>query len=286
MDELRRVQKVHIVKGGAGKSTWIKSVVEESEGMVKYINRDLLWGMLDLGQQSATFHEVTVLRARDYLLQYLLGEGFDVIIDEDIPHPDTEKQIRVALSGALDTVEICIHDFGDTEEGLQGEKKTVPMPLVQDEMNPHAIIVDIDDTVALSGGRDPHDASCIHEDIPNKPVIDFIRDYIWGISNKPYYGCTFSAYLLFVTVREEKYRRETNEWLFDHIIYSEDPVCDEDYVRLYMRPTGDIRSDTHVKQDIFHRLIKDNFYVRFVLDDNNQTVEGWRALGLPCFQVA
>jgi hypothetical protein len=53
-----------------------------------------------------------------------------------------------------------------------------------------------------------------------------------------------------------------------------------------MRKRGDKRKDVIVKKEIYEKFIKDNYEVFFVLDDRDQTVKGWRDLGLKCFQVA
>ncbi len=53
-----------------------------------------------------------------------------------------------------------------------------------------------------------------------------------------------------------------------------------------MRQEGDTRKDVLVKQEIYEREIKGRYNVLFVLDDRQQVVDGWRALGLTVFQVA
>ena len=37
---------------------------------------------------------------------------------------------------------------------------------------PHAVICDVDGTVALRGDRGPYDYSTVHLDLPNKPIGD------------------------------------------------------------------------------------------------------------------
>lgn len=53
-----------------------------------------------------------------------------------------------------------------------------------------------------------------------------------------------------------------------------------------MRPEGDERKDSIVKQEIYEKYIKDRYNVRFVLDDRNQVVDMWREVGLKVLQVA
>ena len=53
---------------------------------------------------------------------------------------------------------------------------------------PHAVICDVDGTVALRGDRGPYDYSTVHLDLPNKPIIEVVhrlvgdhREIILGI---------------------------------------------------------------------------------------------------------
>ena len=55
---------------------------------------------------------------------------------------------------------------------------------------------------------------------------------------------------------------------------------------LYMRPTGDYRTDTEWKRECYESYIKPVYDVRLVLDDRASVVAMWRELGLECWQVA
>jgi len=55
---------------------------------------------------------------------------------------------------------------------------------------------------------------------------------------------------------------------------------------LLMRAAGDSRRDSIVKREIFDARIRDVWQVKGVLDDRDQVVRMWRALGLTCVQVA
>lgn len=54
---------------------------------------------------------------------------------------------------------------------------------------------------------------------------------------------------------------------------------------LFMRATGDHRPDSVVKLELFNKFVRDNYHVRFVLDDRNSVIGMWRSLGLDAFQV-
>lgn len=54
----------------------------------------------------------------------------------------------------------------------------------------------------------------------------------------------------------------------------------------YMRTARDDRKDEVVKCELYDREIKPHFEVLCVLDDRDQVVRMWRAVGLVCLQVA
>lgn len=93
--------------------------------------------------------------------------------------------------------------------------------------------------------------------------------------------------------RSEDHRQVTTDWLGKHMILPE--VTDPDYVypdyplftydRLYMRPTGDMRSDVVVKREILDRIRADGYDPFMAVDDRSGVVKMWREAGLRCFQV-
>lgn len=157
--------------------------------------------------------------------------------------------------------------------------------LMQDETLPKAIICDLDGTMALMNGRNPYDASTCDQDLPNTPVIETIK-----LFNDVGYT------IIFCSGREDKFREPTERFIGKHFKKKGwenvldgtgfcPPVSVRDY-HLLMRKTGDQRKDAIIKKEIFDNNIRDKFNVLFVLDDRNQVVEGWRDIGLTCFQVA
>ena len=83
--------------------------------------------------------------------------------------------------------------------------------------------------------------------------------------------------VIFCSGREDTARETTVQWIAEHV---------EVPGRLYMRAAGDRRKDAIVKRDLFDRHIRHEYDVRYVLDDRQQVVDMWRALGLTVFQVA
>jgi hypothetical protein len=53
-----------------------------------------------------------------------------------------------------------------------------------------------------------------------------------------------------------------------------------------MRPAADSRKDSIVKAELFWEHVAPHWNVRGVIDDRDQVVAMWRALGLMCAQVA
>ena len=81
---------------------------------------------------------------------------------------------------------------------------------------------------------------------------------------------------MIVSGRRDSCKEVTSRWLSDNNI----PF---DY--LLMRKTGDTRKDSIIKQELYEEHIKDKYFVEFVLDDRDQTVQMWREQGLLCLQV-
>ena len=136
----------------------------------------------------------------------------------------------------------------------------------QDKNLPHAILCDLDGTLALIGARDPYDASLCEKDALNEPVAEVLKLF-----------AAKSRRIFLVSGREDKYREPTERFLKKFNIF---------YDRLFMRKSNDFRKDSIVKREIFDAEIAGKYFVDFVLDDRDQVVEMWRKeLKLPCFQV-
>ena len=135
-----------------------------------------------------------------------------------------------------------------------------------------AVICDLDGTLSLfqyTNGvmiRDSYDASKCNADIINVPVANVLRSLQNNYS------------IIFVSGREDKFREQTIEFL--------DRVFDEYgvvYSDLYMRKTGDFRSDTIIKKEIYDNELNDKYHIMCVFDDRPKVVKMWRSLGLFVF---
>ena len=83
--------------------------------------------------------------------------------------------------------------------------------------------------------------------------------------------------MLIASGRGEEDRAKTVQWLADH---------DINYVKLYMRPAKDYRSDDIIKFEILNQIRAEHGEPWMVFDDRNQVVEMWRKNGVRCNQVA
>jgi len=128
-----------------------------------------------------------------------------------------------------------------------------------------AVIVDIDGTVATRTNRDPYDYSKVLDDASKPDVVEVVAS-LWRSGHA----------IIFVSARDDSCFDDTYEWLRLH--------CPPT-MKLFMRKTGDIRSDDIVKREIYETHIKPEWNVVCVLDDRQRVVDMWREIGLTCLQV-
>lgn len=293
--------EILLLKGlpACGKSTYAKKLVEQ--GSHTRVNKDDLRAMLHNSVYSES-NEKFVLSVRDFVVEECLKKNLSVVVDDT--NFDGQHFKRMCLIAEKFDKDIVVrekyfpidltvtHERNDKRsvgkvprsvidrmykkyvEGKTVKERFVQIlnkkeDLMQDKNLPPAIIFDLDGTTALftEEMRSPYDASKCEDDLLNEPVADVINTYF----NKGYK-------ILFVSGREDKYREQTERFLKKHfpdLTYS-----------LYMRKTGDMRKDTIIKKEIYIDNIWCNYFVKFILDDRDRVVRGWREMGLTCFQVA
>jgi len=288
------MQKIIICKGlpASGKSTWAKWYIGKNPN-TKIINKDSLRAMLDNGVWSHD-NEKHILQCRDELIELSILNGFDVIVDDTNLAPKHEKNIRELAE--------TIGDLYKDEKGMPlqikvdvAEFKATPEECIKRDRNrpnyvgeqviwdmydkflrpdppqigrlagkPECLIVDIDGTLCHMTSRGIYDWDKVDTDRKDEVIADIIRRFD-------------ETYIIFVSGRNDRCRDITEKWLADNgIVYNE----------LFMRKDGDMRKDVIVKKEIYRKEIENKYNVLFVLDDRDQTVRGWRDLGLKCLQVA
>jgi predicted kinase len=274
----------------SGKSTWSKEQVINGKGQIKRVNKDDLRGMIDSGKWSGA-NEKDILAVRDLIIRHYLTRGFSVIVDDTNLSPLHEKVLADIAQGFEVPLEVksflhipimeCIKRDLHREDSV-GERvirrmfnqylrpKTIYAP----SDKPAAIICDIDGTAAHMTDRSPYDYSRVFEDIPDPAVRELLYHYYVGRDpNDEQHATT----IIMLSGRPESARADTEQWLATHNFK---------YDYLHMRPDGDNREDSIVKQELFEKHIAQRYNVLFVLDDRNRVVDMWRSLGLKCLQVA
>lgn len=276
---------LYMTKGlpASGKTTWAKQMIAEHPGAYKRVNKDDLRAMLDVGKWSRD-NEDFVLHTSRAIIDSALGRGKHVIVDDTNFAPKHEAALRECAKkrGAA----FVVQDFTDVplETCIERDRKrsnyvgeavirkmhteylAKPVPQVEhDPALPLCIICDIDGTVALMNGRGPYEENKVDTDLPNRPIVDLVRQL------------AKDNIIVFVSGRHEAAREKTEKWLADNVLSG----C-----ALFMRPDGDDRKDAIIKAEIYEREFRGKWNVLFTLDDRNRVVDGWRALGLTCLQVA
>jgi hypothetical protein len=143
-------------------------------------------------------------------------------------------------------------------------------PPAIDPDKPHAVLVDLDGTLADMGDRrGPFEWDKVDQDAPHQDIVDLVNTLRDA-----------GAEIVFVSGRDGRARERTRIWLRR---YLGDWTVE---ARLYMRAEGDFRKDSVVKSEIYEHSIRDAYNVWMVLDDRQQVVDMWRQRGLRVLQVA
>lgn len=288
----------------SGKSTWSKKFKERG-GAIRF-NMDDIRAMMGFPAGSPEWNKDNEKIAFDFMLQGIVATvqaGRDVVIDNTHLNRNWAAKYKTALQ--FEAVDWWLVDFTHVpvEECIKrdslrpdavGENvikrlargyqnaKTKGLLITEEWLNerpfqvrqykgnpgkPKAILVDFDGTLALMDGRGPYEFWRVDEDKVAQHVhtaVKMARAYGYKVI-----GCSGRDQ----GVAEAK----TRLWMAKHAI-----VLDE----LIMRKAGDRRRDDVVKHDLFFSCIAEHYDVDWVLDDRDRVVDTWRAMGIPCFQVA
>lgn len=129
---------------------------------------------------------------------------------------------------------------------------------------PHAVLVDIDGTVAdMSGVRGPFEWDKADQDKPRHFILDTVDAYL-----------TMGYQIIFLSGRDACCRELTELWLADQ-------GFEKGSYELFMRPEGSYEKDTVVKERIFWEDVVDDYNVIAVLDDRPVIVRMWHEIGIP-----
>lgn len=295
------MSKMIICRGvpASGKSTWATAwVAEASETRVR-VNRDDIRFML-FGKYVGV-DEVTVTKIQDAAIEAAMLAKKDVVVDNtNLRSRYVRDLMKIAWNHGYD---VSFKDFSvSLDEAIQRDSKRerqvgesvirmffnkylskgnlpdipkfdypqVFRPYAPDVTLPSAFLFDIDGTLAHidpENPRDVYDASRAREDLLDMPVSEVLFSL-----------ATSHHKIILVSGRSDDHRDETEDWLDSNGIGAV-------YEHLYMRPSGDIRKDSIVKNELFRNYIEPHYHVMGVFDDRQQVVDMWRQIGLKCFQV-
>ena len=280
----------------SGKTTFARKL----QPYVVRVNRDDIRRMLHGRRLFTQWAEGQVTAVQRSIVEALLRARAQVIVDDTNLRRRTVREWAEVAARFGATFEV--HDFTDVplaeclrrdadrpagervgetaiqtmyDRYLKGRSLPLPIPhvdpsgvpYVPDENLPAAVLVDIDGTVAMMGDRGPYDWHRVGEDTPNQAVIDAVRA-MHAAGNA----------IIFCTGRDESSRDQTEAWL--------DLFVGVPYEELFMRPWGDSRRDSIVKQQVFESQVRDRWRIVGVFEDRQHVVRMWRSLGLTVFQVA
>lgn len=288
----------------SGKTTFATKWVARSPRTRARVNRDDLRDML-FGTRTGLSpeQEDTVTTASQTLVRAHLKSGLDVIVDDTHLRPKYIRpwqEIAQTSGAALEIQEFPVdvetaisrdsvreHSVGETVIHALADKylpkgQFLPTPTtppadqslsqeyVPPESAPSAIIVDLDGTLAWMNDRGPFDWDRVGDDDPNNDVIDVVAALSKDVDH-----------VVFMSGRDEVCRAATTGWLQAHLGGRVHATSS-----LHMRPAGDYRKDSVVKTELFDTHVRQKYRVVVVLDDRQQVVDMWRAMGLTCLQVA
>jgi len=135
---------------------------------------------------------------------------------------------------------------------------------VYDPELPDCYLCDIDGTLAQMNGRGPFEWMKVDTDLPRKAVIDVVN------------ALAESKTMILLSGRDGVCKELSQDWL------EAEKVNHHDF---FIRPAGDNRKDTLIKEEIYFKHIKGKYNVLGVFDDRDQVVHMWRHYGLDVFQV-
>lgn len=271
---------VYITRGlpASGKSTWAKNLIDSEPNKYKRVNKDDLREMIDNGRFSKD-NEKFVLSIRDSFVLSAISKGKHVIVDDTNLHSKHIEHISNLVKG-LAKVEIVDFTHVPIEECIRRDikrSKSVGEKVIRDMYNmflrkqedynedfnlPHAIIVDVDGTLAKMNDRSPFDWEKVIDDDVNEPIRQIVNSY--------------DGYVIVMSGRDGICFEDTLNWLDKN---------DIKFDQLLMRDAGNNEKDSVIKRRLFEKHVRGVYFIDYVLDDRNQVVDMWRDMGLTCLQV-
>lgn len=297
-------QEIIVLVGisGSGKSTWAADHIEKNPNYIR-INRDSIRHQITGSDKNILSRdkEKLVTKIQDEQIRTALFSSYNVIIDNthlrlkyiseivnkynhladikikifsDNLYKCQERVIkRDGVSTKVDYIEKQYNQF----KNLKITKEIFPKLEKEYTQNTdlkyldRCIICDLDGTLSLydSNKKSPYNRDFENDEI-NTSIETLLKLYSSSIKN---------SHIFFFSGRNGKYRNQTIEFLTKNLFLPED-------FTLIMRDENDQRRDSIVKEEMFIKYIKDQFYIDGVFDDRLQVLEElWWKLGLSTFNV-
>lgn len=297
------VGKLIITRGlpRSGKTTWAKEFVAKSGNAVR-INRDDLRAMLHNGKWSHRNEEVTMAVQKAMVLAALKAGKVVVVDDTNLGDFHKERWANIAKE-AGSTFESKTFSESDlttlierdtASDSVRGSHVIIRLALencyVKFE-DDSVVLCDIDGTIANLNHRlqyakgETKDWDAFFSLISEDTLIESTKDLLVN-------ALADGKTIIFVSARPERCRADTEAWLLRNGMYNSnvspnlhvDGVAQMPYFALLMRPDGDSRDDTVVKQNILDNCL-DLKWIHKVIDDRPRVIEMWRKNGLTVVDV-
>jgi predicted kinase len=274
---------------GSGKSTFSRKLFYQQGLHTTYINQDAM---------GKTEHMTNFLAA--------IAEEKDIILDRmNFNIEQRNRYLGPARANGYDIEIVVIHESYDT--CLERMAKRTDHETIKDEYSarsalkmffskyervedfeankvtriwpdgpkPQAIWCDLDGSLADCNHRRHH----VRNGAKNW------KAFFAGIKDDPMYGHIADILLrfksdhkiVFCTGRSKECQEDTSAWLWNRL-----PEVKESY--LFMRPSGDFRSDAIIKEILLDFEVLSRFSVKFCIDDRDQVVKMLRHRGLNVLQ--
>jgi predicted kinase len=279
----------------SGKSTWSKEYVRRNPDYVR-VNRDEFRLMLKDSQLCENKIEDMITSLVNATVSESLAKKLNVIIDstnlkmkyitaiiEKFQHSadihfrlfdislkkaierdaDREQKVGEGVIKKMHKDYVSLFDSFDFKSVKQRKGDYIQPDF--DSKLPHAVVFDIDGTLALMGNRGPFEWHNVDRDNLNKIVSEQV-DFHRRLGRK----------IILVTGRDQSCCQLTKDWCeFYGIQFDE----------MHMRPAGDNRKDTYVKQEIYETYLRDKYNILCVYDDRLQVLDMWYKQGIFTFNV-
>jgi predicted kinase len=297
---MSKTKKVKLMIGlpASGKTTWCEDFLRKNHGWVR-ISRDDFRFMLRNQPMLDFKGESLVTKLCFNSAKLSLIAGYNVLIDNthlreayiedairelgemadlDYHYIDTPAEVCVARDRERERsvgesvimrmkkdLEILLENFS-FEPYQKTSRARIDYSTDWEPSLPDAVIFDLDGTLAhMQNRRGPFEWKKVGLDMVDQPMVRAVK--AWKNSG---------VEIIVASGRDASCKSETVEWL---------KSAGVEFDRIFMRPQGDFRKDSLIKEEIYVEQIKGKFNVIMIYDDRDQVVELWRSLGLKCAQV-